>query len=142
MDFCNGPLYGPFVQKLLSIVTGVHLKHFLPTPNTDVLNAAPVIEFATFYDVDGSFLANAQKFVSTMSSPDGSKGACVGETVEENVGKHSAGGEGKGKAVVLCIGWESKEKHMEFRDSKWFGENIGLLREGCKGGAEMVSFEA
>ncbi len=141
MAFCNSKAYGPFVDTLLPLTNGIHLKHFLPNPNTDVLSAAPVVEFATFYNVDDTFLGNTKKFVDTAPSPEGYKGASFGETVEGNTGKHSDGGEGKGKAVVLCIGWEAIEKHMEFRGSKWFGENIGLLREGCKGGAEMVSLK-
>lgn len=46
--------------------------------------------------------------------------------------------EGKGSAVVLCLGWESKDAHLRFRDeSSVFQENIWLLREGNKG-AEVV----
>lgn len=44
----------------------------------------------------------------------------------------------KGKAVVLVIGWESKEAHLAFRETDTFKENIHFLRQGM-GGAEMVS---
>ena len=47
-------------------------------------------------------------------------------------------GAGKGKAVVLCIGWESREKHMAFRETETFAKNIHFLREGVKG-TEIVS---
>lgn len=46
-------------------------------------------------------------------------------------------GEGS-NALVLFIGWESKEKHLEFRETEQFKRNVGLLREGAEG-VEMVS---
>jgi len=58
-----------------------------------------------------------------------------GETMEEL--SKEEGGE-KGKAATLCIGWDSKEKHMEYRESENFKENIGLLRVKNKG-ASVVS---
>jgi len=66
--------------------------------------------------------------------PDGYFGYAFGETVEE-IAKD--GGK-DGKAVILWIGWESKEKHMEFRQTEVFKENIRLLRE-YNGGATVVS---
>lgn len=80
--------------------------------------------------------------MAAVGTPDGVLGAAFGETVEDDVVKHAGQGQDVkgGKAVVLLIGWASKEKHMEFRETETFAENIGLLREKCTG-AEMVSDE-
>jgi heme-degrading monooxygenase HmoA len=46
-------------------------------------------------------------------------------------------------ALVLSIGWDSKDVHLAFRDTELFKENIALLREK-NSGAELfhVSFTA
>ena len=35
----------------------------------------------------------------------------------------------KGKGAVLLIGWESREDHMNFRETDVFKQNIQLLRQ-------------
>ena len=92
------------------------------------------------------------KFVSIIEQKgneglvDGFVGAAYGESIEEGVEKHSEQGqevEGTGKVVVGFLGWESKEKHLAFREMELFKENIGLLR-GNNRGAEVfhVKFTA
>jgi hypothetical protein len=92
------------------------------------------------------------KFVSIIEQKgkeglvDGFVGAAYGESIEEGVVKHSEQGqevEGTGKVVVGFLGWESKEKHLAFREMELFKENIGLLR-GNNRGAEVfhVKFTA
>lgn len=133
------PEYIPFVERLGSIMEGVHLHHFLPTPSPpSVLGTAPVIEFATFYDAAPDFKSSLEKFIKAVDNPEGTAGHAYGETLEE-VSKHADGEEGKkAKAVVLTIGWESVDAHMKFRETEKFKSNVGLIR-GNHGGAEMVS---
>lgn len=137
--FIASPTYGPFVQTLAPLFASLHLHHVVPGAFPPaVLGQAPVIEFATFFGAEPAFLANVQRFMEAVGEPDGVLGAAFGETVEADVVKHAEqGGEVEGgKAVVLLIGWTSKEMHMQFRETETFAKNIGLLREKCTG-AEM-----
>ncbi|KAI9642241.1 hypothetical protein NHQ30_009043 [Ciborinia camelliae] len=59
-----------------------------------------------------------------------------GEVVEKIAKNKEAGEEEKGKAVVLMLGWESREAHMAFRETREYKDHIGLLRKGTSG-AEM-----
>jgi hypothetical protein len=77
----------------------------------------------------------ADSFAAAGGDVKGYLGHAFGLVVEE-IEKEE--GSGKGKAVVLCIGWESRDAHMAFRETETFAKNIHLLREGMKG-AEMVS---
>jgi heme-degrading monooxygenase HmoA len=72
---------------------------------------------------------------NTVPNMEGYLGHAYGPVVEEIEKEEGAG---MGKAVVLCIGWESKERHMAFRETESFKENIHFLREGVTG-AELVS---
>lgn len=129
------------MQTLAPLFASLHLHHVVPGAFPPaVLGQAPVIEFATFFGAEPAFLANVQRFMEAVGEPDGVLGAAFGETVEADVVKHAEqGGEVEGgKAVVLLIGWTSKEMHMQFRETETFAKNIGLLREKCTG-AEMVS---
>jgi heme-degrading monooxygenase HmoA len=72
--------------------------------------------------------------------PEGYLGHAYGETVED-VKKHADQAKEdvkEAKALVLLIGWESKEIHMKFRESELFKEQIHLVREK-QGGVELVS---
>jgi hypothetical protein len=99
-----------------------------------LLNSAPCIEFATFYGISDDFLENLKEFEARIKA-DGYHGMAYGETMEK-LSKDGAGE--KARAAVLCIGWDSKEKHMEYRESENFKANIGLLRVHNKG-ASVVS---
>lgn len=137
-DFTHSPIYASFSSTLSSLVARAPLLyHFYPTPFPPaVLGSAPVVEIVTFYNTEEHFVKNVERFIESCA-PDmkGCVGHAFGGVVEEI---EKAEGEGKGKAVVLCVGWESKEAHMEFRETETFKENVHLLREGM-GGAEMVS---
>jgi hypothetical protein len=145
--FMNSPEYGPFLEQLSTLISApLHLHHITtkPFPPT-ILGRAPVIEFATFYNIEPGFLSNVEKFVKVVEEVkgEGYLGVAYGETMED-VKKHADQGKGDvkdGKAVVLLIGWESKELHMKFRETDTFKENIHYLREK-QGGVEMVSFDA
>ena len=129
-------------------MTGVHLFHITPTPfPPSILTRAPVIEFATFYSPDASFLGNMRKFTGNLEAKrkegliDGFFGSSYGESVEDGVVKHSeqedeSAKEKSGKVVTALIGWESKDKHLAFRETEIFKESIGLLR-GNNRGAEL-----
>lgn len=118
--------------------------HFEPIPfPSAVLDTSPVLEFATFFGVSPTFVGNVDKFLTQASepTPEGYYGHAYGEVVEQNVKKHAEQENGTGSnALVLFIGWESKEAHMSFRETEQFKANIGLLREGNEG-VEMVSRE-
>jgi heme-degrading monooxygenase HmoA len=90
-------------------------------------------------------MSNVEKFVKVVEETkgEGYLGVAYGETMED-VKKHADQGKDgvkEGKAVVLLIGWESKELHMKFRETDTFKENIHFLREKT-GGVEMVSFDS
>ena len=139
----KSPKYGPFREQLSTLIsTPPHLHHITtkPFPPT-ILDSAPVIEFATFYYIEPGFVSNVEKFVKIVEGLKGvgSLGIAYGETIED-VKKHADQGKEdvkEGKAVVLLIGWESKELHMKFRETDTFKENIHYLREKT-GGAEVV----
>jgi hypothetical protein len=136
---------------------GVHLFHISPLPfPPTILTTAPCIEFCAFFSPAPTFLSSMGKFLSIIEQKgkegliDGFVGAAYGESVEEGVVKYSEQGQGiegteqgKGKVVVGFIGWESKEKHLAFRETELFRENIGLIR-GNNRGAEVfhVKFTA
>lgn len=138
MQFRASPAYGAFTANLGKLLAKPPARfHFdaKPFPPT-ILGTAPVIEVTTFFQVEDFFLSNVEKFMAAASPhAEGYLGHVYGLTIEEIEKEEGAG---KGKAVVLCIGWESKEKHMEFRETETFAKNIHLLREGAKGAA-MVS---
>lgn len=97
-------------------------------------DAAPIYEMATFYGTTDAFMSNAQKFMDVVgkSPPDGLIGGASGEVIEMIDGTPGKV-EGKVKAVTLIIQWESVEKHMAFRGTTLFKENIHYLREGAQG---------
>jgi heme-degrading monooxygenase HmoA len=112
---------------------------FLPNPfPPSVLGAAPCVEVATFFKTEERFLGNVEKFMECLSEAEGYLGHALGEVVEEIEKEEDAG---KGKAVLLCIGWDSKDTHMKFRETNAFKKNIDYLREGL-GGVAMVSLAA
>ncbi|KAG4439660.1 hypothetical protein IFR05_004857 [Cadophora sp. M221] len=140
IKFTQAPAYEDFRALVGGIMTGVHYHHiaFQPFP-PKILTLAPVIEFATFLDTKPHFIDNVSKFMKGIGVPEKCYGGVWGESVEGDVGKHVVDGDGgsvKGRAVVLVIGWESREAHMLFRETESFRENVGLLREGM-GGVEM-----
>jgi len=130
--FIESPAYGPFGAKLMAILDSPPaICHFLPMPfPPTILSRAPVMEVATFYQTSPQFPSNVEKFVSIIDGKaDGCLGVTFGNVVEE-IEKEP--GTGKGKAMLLAIGWESREKHVAFRETSTFKENVHLLRDGMK----------
>lgn len=130
----NSEAYGPFFNQFKSIAAGapkiVHTD-FTPSGALETVLAAPVTEVVTCY-FDSSppedYVPKASSFLEQGKGVEGYRGGAVGTTYEE-MEKDGV----KGKGAVLAIGWESVQKHMEFRETEKFKENIGLLRQGAKG---------
>lgn len=128
--------YTPFLQRFQSIVGGAHrMVHVDLEPAADFVKAisAPVTEVGTFYfdgEAPANWLEGLEKFRSVMlkENSDGLLGACAGTTYESDNEREGV----KGKAAVLLIGWESVEKHMAFRETATFKDNVHLLRAGVQ----------
>ncbi|KAM3422044.1 hypothetical protein BST61_g2420 [Cercospora zeina] len=132
--------YKPFLNRFLTIVGGeLQMMHAKLEPSGELTKAlsAPVTEIATFYfGSDGApegYVEGVGKFKEIMEKEksDGFIAAAVGLTVEDNV-KSPAKKDVEGKAAVLVIGWESVEKHMQFRETATFKDNLHYLRNGVK----------
>ena len=144
--FINDPSYGHFKTGLSSLMEGMHFHH-ISQPDTNLLARAPVTEVATFHDVEQSMLLNIEKFAAALENgkPKGYHGSVYGKVLERIV-RHEDVNKGyikPGDAIVFLLGWDSKEAHLEFRETELFKKTIWLLREK-NGGAEMahVPFEA
>ncbi|SMY28711.1 unnamed protein product [Zymoseptoria tritici ST99CH_1A5] len=133
--FMSTPTYKPFVDRILALIDGapsmIHTD-LEPAASVAPALAAPVTEIATFYfggEAPEDYISGVHKFrdILEKEKSDGYLGAAIGLTVEE-VEREGH----KGKGAVLVIGWESVEKHMAFRETGTFKENIGLLRNGAK----------
>lgn len=134
--FQASPEYGPFSEHLEQIMISAKLYHFHPQPSPpSVLDSAPVTEMAVFFGTDDNFNDNVGRFLAAISEAEGSCGFSHGEIIEDLAKTEY---EKPGKAVQLCIGWQSKQLHMRFRESDVFKKNIHLLRKGMSG-VEMVS---
>lgn len=96
---------------------------------------APITELVLVY-LDGSsstIEANLQKFADALEKDAQAPVGGVylsGYSVEEV--EHEKLDGGKGKVILMAIGWQSLEAHMAFRDTAAFKENVGLLRDGPK----------
>ena len=137
--FMKSPSYGPFYEHLLPIfdgdVTMVHVNFEPHPPTAAVVNpTAPVTEVLTAYlaEKDEAYAARSREFAGILLSHDAVKGVSTGWTVEDVT--HPSLGDGKrGYAYVSVLAWESKEKHVAFRESQVFKDNINLVREGLNG---------
>ncbi|TVY43477.1 hypothetical protein LOCC1_G003783 [Lachnellula occidentalis] len=147
--FMNSPSYQPFTARLLPLTENIHLHHFTPSVfPPSVIGSAPVIEFATFYDIQPAVIVgNTRKFQGVLdeAAERGEVPAYLGGVWGEVIEDIAKGGAeaGKGRALRLCLGWTSKEEHMKFRETQLFKDNVALLREGV-GSAEVhhVAFKA
>ena len=133
----NDPSYGPFVKHLGSIIDVppeiMHHVEFTPhrhsvavETTTSVLRASPgATEVATFYLDPSISSSEAQAFeeafwkfsTEAIEKADGFTSTAGGWIVEDL--KHEKA-EGKAKGYCVLIGWQSVEKHMEFRGTEAF----------------------
>lgn len=135
--FTKSPVYGPFEKNLSAIMDGsVNMRHATldPHPPSNAVGntSAPVTEliFAYLDGRDETYEANAKKFGEMLvSKSDACKGVSTGWVREQLAAPHGDTSDKKDVFIIL-VGWESKEKHMEFRGSKDVQDNIHLIRKG------------
>ncbi|KAI4230307.1 MAG: hypothetical protein L6R36_000118 [Xanthoria steineri] len=138
--FMTQPSYEPFAKHLMSIIDDdiqslLHA-HLSPHPPSAALTS-PVTEMITHY-----FSANVSKselssFESSMKeffrcleeNAEGFKGFAGGWVVEEVEHEDV---ESKAKSWQSCVGWQSVEAHMAFRETKHFKDNVDLIRPDFK----------
>ncbi|WPH04201.1 Hypothetical protein R9X50_00708900 [Acrodontium crateriforme] len=132
-DFMASETYQPFRQNFSSIMAGPPtIFHADMQGSPSKAYGAPVTEVATFW-FDGAppadYIDGATKFGKLIEESKfaGYHGLAVGVTHEE-LEREGV----KGQAAVAIIGWDSVEKHMEFRNTDAFKENIHLLRSSMK----------
>ena len=124
----------------MSIVDGsLSLIHanFNPHPPSAAVSptTSPVTEVFTayFHEHSDSYVGAVDKAFKTLKDKaEGCKATARGWVVEE-VEDERVGKGKKGRAFVGCIGWESVEAHMRFRETEGFKKIIPLLREGTLG---------
>nr|OQO25246.1 hypothetical protein B0A51_09370 [Rachicladosporium sp. CCFEE 5018] len=133
--FQGSDAYGPFQKKfgqiLASKPTIVHVD-FEPYSSVATALGAPCTEVASFYfngTPPKSYVSDALKIEPVLKEhAAGYIGGALGVSYEESERDGV-----KGQVGVLVLGWESKVKHMEFRETSAFRENIGMLRGESKG---------
>ncbi|KAK6443665.1 hypothetical protein LTR95_000492 [Oleoguttula sp. CCFEE 5521] len=133
--FQGSESYGPFQKKfgqiLASKPTIVHVD-FEPYSSVATALGAPCTEVASFYfngTPPKSYVSDALKIEPVLKQhAAGYIGGALGVSYEE-LERDGV----KGHVGVLVLGWESKAKHMEFRETSAFRENIGMLRGESKG---------
>ncbi|EME77976.1 uncharacterized protein MYCFIDRAFT_70693 [Pseudocercospora fijiensis CIRAD86] len=134
--FIATEVYQPFLQRFLTMTAGApRMIHADMQPESEFSRAvaAPVTEVATFYfdgEAPADYLEGVEKFrqVIEKDGADGYLGACVGSTYEDDNEREGV----KGQAAVVLIGWESVDKHMAFRETSSFKDNIKWLRNGAQ----------
>ena len=138
--FQTSKSYSSFLEQLETLTHGpIDLRHveFEPWPPTKAVgkSSAPVTEVLTAYveTQDANYATQTKSFLSILEAE---AQACTGVSSGwqlEQVAKNLFEEDRKGHAHVSVIGWESKEKHLEFRETSTFKDNIHLLRDGSKG---------
>lgn len=106
--------------------------NFKPHPPTAALGAAsPVTEVLTSYfeKEDEGYGSKLDQLIKVIQENGGGLKAASGGWVIEDVEYKGK----KGKAYVGCLGWESLEAHMSFRETQAFKDNIHLARDGPLG---------
>jgi len=103
---------------------------------------APIVEMLTMYfpsdvdqaSVDTTLIGFIQTVVDNAKGFVGYTTGWVAEEVEhEKI-------EGKAKAYVVAIGWESLEAHMAYRETQTFKDDIVKLRAVAKGSAVVSAY--
>ncbi|GAB7351373.1 hypothetical protein MBLNU459_g2055t1 [Dothideomycetes sp. NU459] len=138
MAFMKKPQYGPMLQDLGTILAGAPAPYhfeFTSPKGLKAATSAPVTEVATFYleSKSSSFESNIAKFEKAIG--DGSVEGFLGTSSgwgAEDVEHDKLGAGNKGKALVLVVGWQSKDAHMAYRETEHFKNNVALLRDGPK----------
>ncbi|KAL8998362.1 MAG: hypothetical protein Q9169_002575 [Polycauliona sp. 2 TL-2023] len=138
-NFQSHPSYGPFVKHLMSIVDGdvqsMCHAHLSPHPPSTAVSGtiAPVTEMITHYFSAGISQSDQSAFESSVKQfsqvleekAEGFTGFASGWVVEE---VEHEGVDGKAKSWQSCLGWQSVEAHMAFRETEDFKDNVHLIR--------------
>ncbi|KAL8723485.1 MAG: hypothetical protein Q9225_000218 [Loekoesia sp. 1 TL-2023] len=144
--FEGQPYHGPFVKHLLSAVDGemgIFHAEFTPHPPATALGGiSAVTEVVGHYfsanisdSERSSFASDVNKFVKVLEEKaKGFTGFSGGWIMEEQEHEEV---EGKAKLWQSCIGWESVEAHMTFRETKDFKDNVYLMRPENKKASTM-----
>ncbi|KAL9104238.1 MAG: hypothetical protein Q9163_000786 [Psora crenata] len=143
-NFIKSRVYQPFAKHLMSIVDGnIEMRHakFEPHPQSAAVSGtrSPVTEVWTVYleDKDEKFVEKYEQFNEILlSKADGCQAISSGWVIEK-VEHEKFLPSRKGTAYVGIIGWESKEKHMTFKETPDFKDNIRLVRDANVKGMEM-----
>ncbi|CAI4216758.1 unnamed protein product [Parascedosporium putredinis] len=88
----------------------------------------PCTEFVTAYGVEPTFIGRCREFITKVDAShlEGYHGYAFGE-VDQHIAKDAKGQ--KAPAVILIVGWDSKEAHIEAKAKPGpIGENIHLIR--------------
>ncbi|KAL8637607.1 MAG: hypothetical protein Q9228_005137 [Teloschistes exilis] len=151
--FMNQSYYSPFIKHLLSIVDGglgVEHANLSPHPPAVALSGTTkVTEVVEHYfpaDISeadrSSFETNLKEFAKVLEKKaEGYTGWAGGWVIEEL--EHEAV-QGKAKVWHSCIGWQSVDAHMAFRETQDFKDNVHLMRPESKKAITMhhVPFQA
>ena len=149
-NFTKDGVYEPFLKHFMTFVDGeiaMHHACFRPHPPSAAVSGtcSPVTEVWTTY-LDGrseEFEENIARFGQiVLDKADGCRALSSGWAMEEVEHESFGPGKKKGNAYVTVIGWDSKEKHMAFRETPDFMDNIHLVRRDEVRGMTMhhVSF--
>ncbi|KAL8805413.1 MAG: hypothetical protein Q9182_001979 [Xanthomendoza sp. 2 TL-2023] len=146
--FMSQPYYEAVIKHLMSIVDGQNIAichaHFSPHPPSVAVSGtvAPVTEMIAHHfssdisdDDRASFESNMKKFAQLLEEKAaGFKGFAGGWVVEDI--EHAEVG-GKTKTWQSCVGWQSVEAHMAFRETEEFKDNVHLIRPEYKKAASV-----
>ncbi|KAL8701467.1 MAG: hypothetical protein Q9201_004888 [Fulgogasparrea decipioides] len=144
--FTNQSYYGPFAKHLLSVVDGgmeIFHVNFSPHPPAAALSGTTAVTEVVghYFSTDlsesdkSSFERNLMEFVKVLEQKAaGFTGFAGGWVIEELEHKEV---EGKTKVWQSCIGWQSVEAHMAFRETQDFKDNVHLMRPEFKKATTM-----
>lgn len=108
---------------------------FTPFPPRRTLNMAysPVVEIVTVYfpanipkTSQDKIASDIRKFRDVLEGPGGCNASAGGWVLEEVT---TPGGEEKGKAYIMMLGWDSVEAHNEFIKTPIVQEHVYLMMD-------------
>jgi len=110
--FTTDPAAATWHSRYAEVVVTSRRAHAVLAANISRVLSAPCTEIFTGFGAAPGFLDNVRTFSVNVDAADleGYHGSAVGEVVEPL----AIGSEGEpGQAVMLVIGWDSMEKHLE-----------------------------
>ncbi|KAH8815010.1 hypothetical protein F5884DRAFT_160085 [Xylogone sp. PMI_703] len=142
--FTESEAYRPFKEIMEKFMEDAYFYHILPVslPHS-ILNTAPCTEIAVFCEISSNYSDKIKEFGDALANSKfpGFYGYSYGLT-HEKVSKAFDDDAEKKEGALLLIGWESRERHSEFRETELFKEKVPLLREGKAVEMFHVSFRS